>query len=224
LDLANGIFNDSDIDTIQDVDGYHNWTKWEGISFWMKLGNWQRPDTTRTATILLTMTDSNDLDAHAGVNYTPVVTNPTVFQPYKVAEWKRITVSFSAFTTPDGFDRSTIKEIAFTYIDLDMDLTTYGRLTWSVGEAFPTFHDPVDGQPHLVSFTLDTPPEVEHPGPSGPRIDWINEQGDLKDHMKKPAIAARMVIDRVELMGSPVQDWGLPACFQYDVSGWHEMP
>jgi hypothetical protein len=226
LDLANGVFNDNDIDTIQDVDGYHNWTKWEGISFWMKLGNWQRTETTRTATILLTLTDANDLDAHAGINYTPVVTNPPVPQPYKVAEWRRITISFSAFSTPDGFDRSTIKEITFSYIHLDMDLTTNGRLEWSVGELTPTFHDPVDGQPYPTFFDLGfTPPRVRHGGPSGPDIKWYNETDvNRKNFMYKPAIAARMVIDRMELMGSPVQDWGLPACFQYDVSGWQEMP
>jgi len=221
LDLANGIFNDNDIDTIQDVDGYHNWTKWEGISFWMKLGNWQRTETTRTATILLTLTDANDLDAHAGINYTLVVTNPPVPQPYKVAEWRRITISFSAFSTPDGFDRSTIKEITFTYIDLDMDLTVRGRLKKSNGSYPFTYYHPGDNQWYDAGFQSVY---VRHFKATGDPIPWYNEQNNDASEMPASAVAARMVIDRLELMGSPVQDWGLPACFQYDVSGWHEMP
>lgn len=223
LDLVNGVFHDDDIDSIQDVvEGYHDWRGWDRISFWVKLGNWQHSNTTKTATILMTLTDVDDRRARKVINYEHYVMNPTTDRPYEVAEWERISLNFSEFQAPVDFDLSKIKEISFSYSDLEMDLgSSYGRIEWIEAEAKLKYYDP-GGMPH---DTVPSGNKVMYQTVSGLEdITWYNEINTLMTEMHKDAVAARMAIDRLELLGSATQEYGLPSCFQYDIFRWREMP
>jgi hypothetical protein len=232
VDLSgpNALFNDTDIDSIRDAEGYHDWTSWDRITFWMKLGNWQHAHTTKTATILVTLTDANDLQATKLIDYGLSVQDPDTYEPYEVAEWTRVNIRFSEFQTPVGFDRSKIKDIAYSYRDLDMDLGVYGRIEFDEADGRFEYFDPSVDLWYEINADWANYRLFYMRGFTPYYISWYNERdvfvqggGGFPYGMRTYNVAARMAIDRLELAGSTTQDYGLPSCFQYDLFGWSEI-
>lgn len=52
---------------------------------------------------------------------------------------------------------------------------------------------------------------------------WVNESGTPNDTMEPSDLSAHLFIDRVELPGSTIQEYGLPTCFHYEITRWWEM-
>jgi hypothetical protein len=238
LDLRYGTFSDSNVEGFEDGEGYHNWSGWDRISFWMKLNNWRHTSTIKTAKIRLTLTDANGFKARKIIDYNHYVDDPgSIDNANDLAVWEHVEISFSDFASDPGFDRSRTGEIRFSYADIQIDAddpvwTFEQRLSWNSSSSHYQywFRDP------FWPPGWTEPMHIEY-DPGNPEDSWLyweelgvkyyiygyDEAVVVHAKLRSPILGCDLFIDNVEIPGGLSPNYGLPSCFQYEVTRWNEM-